>query len=146
MKLLDTYPLIVTRHREACRDFYTRHFGFEVRFDSSWFTYLHRPATDAREVPASLAFMDSDHPSAPPGPEVFAGSGALLSLQVEDATAFELALRESGVEITYAVRREPWGQVRFECVDPAGLVLDICEQVEPQAGYWERFAVGAARK
>lgn len=139
MKMLDHYPIVITHQREACRDFYARHFGFEVRFDSSWFTYLHRPASGEGEVPVSLAFMSSDHPSSPPGPEVFSGQGTILCLQVEDAAAFEQELRSSGVTITYPVRREPWGQVRFECVDPAGLVLDICEQVEPQANYWERY-------
>jgi len=139
MKMLDSYPIVTTRQREACRDFYQRHFGFEVRFDSTWFTYLHRPAAAEGEVPVSLAFMSSDHPSAPPGPEVFGGQGAILCLQVEDAAAFEQKLRASGVPIAYPVRREPWGQIRFECVDPAGLVLDICEQVEPDTGYWDRY-------
>ncbi len=139
MKMLDTYPIVVTGQREACRDFYVRHFGFEVRFDSSWFTYLHRPAAVEDEVPVSIAFMGTDHPSAPPGPEPFSGHGAILALQVDDAAAFEQQLRHAGVTITYPVRREPWGQVRFQCVDPAGLALDICEQVEPAAGYWDRY-------
>lgn len=139
MKLLDSYPIIVTDQRAACRDFYVQHFGFEVRFDSSWFVYLHRPAGADGEMPVSLAFMSSDHPSAPPGPETFSGKGAILCFQVEDARAAEHALRDAGVTISYSVRREPWGQVRFECVDPAGLAIDICEQVEPDAGYWESY-------
>ncbi len=139
MQLLDHYPIITTPALLACRDFYVRHFGFEARFESTWFVYLHRPAQGADESPMSLAFMSPDHPSAPPGPEVFSGLGAILCLQVPNAQALHDRLLAEGVPITYSVRREDWGQVRFDCRDPSGLILDICEQVEPAPGYWERY-------
>jgi hypothetical protein len=34
--------------------------------------------------------------------------------------------------------------LRFQVRDPAGLVLDIVEQVEPEAGYWDRYGVAVA--
>ena len=83
MKLESAYPVIVTDAIGACRDFYVRHFGFEVLFESSWFIYL---ASQANPVLA-LAFMSPDHPSSPPGPEKFKGQGMFFTLQVTDAAA-----------------------------------------------------------
>jgi catechol 2,3-dioxygenase-like lactoylglutathione lyase family enzyme len=142
MKLVDHYPLITTTAHAACRDFYVRHFGFEVAFEASWFVFLNRPAGEG-ESAMSLAFMTPDHPSKPPGPEIFSGLGAILTLQVEDAQAFHDELQAAGVPIAYAVHHEPWGQIRFACKDPSGLMLDICQQVEPAAGFWDPYMAAA---
>ncbi|MGH8858685.1 MAG: VOC family protein, partial [Polaromonas sp.] len=72
MRVVDHYPIITTAARDACRDFYVSHFGFEVRFEASWFVYLHRPGAEG-DAAISLAFMAPDHPSVPPGPELFSG-------------------------------------------------------------------------
>ena len=140
-RLLSAYPLVTTPHLAACRDFHQRHFGFEVVFEASWFVLLARPA---EEGTVSLAFMTPDHPSRPPGPEVFGGQGLLLTLQTDDARTAAARLQAAGVELSYPLTREPWGQLRCQVRDPSGLVLDIVEQVEPDAGYWDRYAVAAA--
>jgi uncharacterized glyoxalase superfamily protein PhnB len=138
MRLVDHYPLITTPAREACRDFYVRHFGFEVRFEASWFLYLHRPGMEG-ESPISLAFMTPDHPSTPPGPEVFNGLGAIMTFQVEDAEALHAECKAAGVPISYPLTKERWGQLRFSCTDPSGLMLDIVQQIEPAPGFWEPY-------
>jgi len=33
--------------------------------------------------------------------------------------------------------------VRFQVQAPSGLVLDIVEQAEPAAGFWDRYMTGA---
>lgn len=63
MRLQDFYPIVVTEHLGACRDFYQHWFELDIVFEASWFVLLA-----AREGRASLAFMHPDHPSAPPGP------------------------------------------------------------------------------
>jgi uncharacterized glyoxalase superfamily protein PhnB len=141
MRLLDHYPLITTPRLHDCAAFYTRHFGFEAVFSASWFVLLQRSAREG-EPGISLAFMSPEHPSSPPGPESFTGLGALLTIQVDDAHACEAELRTAGVAISHPARREAWGQVRLQCVDPGGLVLDLCEQVEPEAGFWARYMAG----
>ncbi len=62
MRLQDFYPIVVTEHLAACRDFYGRWFDLDIVFQASWFVLL-----GARESRGSLAFMHPDHPSAPPG-------------------------------------------------------------------------------
>jgi catechol 2,3-dioxygenase-like lactoylglutathione lyase family enzyme len=134
MQLQDFYPIIVTDKLVACRDFYLRWFGLAVVFESSWFILLANP--DGR---ASLAFMHPEHPSAPPGPEPFNGLGMCLEFQVADARSEYHRLTNEGANITYALRDEPFGQRRFGLFDPAGTWIDVVEQIEPAAGWWDQY-------
>lgn len=134
MRFTDRYPIIVTAHKDTCRDFWVRHVGLQVGFDSSWFCWLAAP-----DGSLSIAFMTPDHPSAPPGPEAFGGSGLCFELQVEDASAALEAFTASGVYPELPLTVEPFGQRRFGFRDPAGLWVDVVEQVEPARGWWDRF-------
>jgi catechol 2,3-dioxygenase-like lactoylglutathione lyase family enzyme len=136
MQFIDRYPIIVTPHKNACRDFWVRHFQLEIGFDSSWFVWLHS-ADDS----LSLAFMTPDHPSAPPGPEPFSGRGMCLELQVDDADSAHAAFVASGGRAGYPLTDEPFGQRRFGFADPAGLWVDVVQQTEPAAGFWDRYLV-----
>lgn len=135
MRLQSAYPVVVTERMAECRDFYVRHFGFEVAFEASWFVYLS--AGDGQ--PYAIAFMTPDHPSRPPGPEKFDGKGLFLTLQVADAGKEFERLREAGVVISYPIADEPWGQRRFGVIDPSGVWLDVVQQTEPAAGYWDGY-------
>jgi catechol 2,3-dioxygenase-like lactoylglutathione lyase family enzyme len=135
MRFLDRYPIFITPKIKECRDFYVKHLGFAVGFESSWIVYLQ-----AEEGGASVAFMTPDHPSAPPGPEVYAGKGMCFELCVEDARAAHAELKARGLPIAYPLTDEPFGQRRFGFFDPAGVWVDVVEQIEPAQGYWERHA------
>ena len=45
----------------------------------------------------------------------------------------------TGLSIALALRDEPWGQRRFGLVDPAGMWVDVVEQIEPEAGWWDAY-------
>ena len=135
MQVESAYPVIVTDGIGSCRDFYVRHFGFEVVFESSWFIYLAAAGNPA----LGIAFMSSDHPSQPPGPEKFNGQGMFFTLQVADASAEFEKVRESGARIAYPLRDEPWGQRRFGLIDPSGTWVDVVQQIEPAAGFWDPY-------
>lgn len=134
MRFTDRYPIFVTPRKETCRDFWTRHLGFEVGFDSTWFTLL-----TGGQGSASIAFMTPDHPSAPPGPEVFSGRGVCFELQVDDVDAAYARFAASGAQADYPLTSEPFGQRRFGFFDPAGLWVDVVQQTEPAAGFWDRY-------
>jgi catechol 2,3-dioxygenase-like lactoylglutathione lyase family enzyme len=134
MRFVDRYPIIVTPRKDACRDFWTRHLGFEVGFDSTWFVWLV-----GEEGSASIAFMTPDHPSAPPGPEPFSGKGVCFELQVADAQAAFARFAETGARCDYPLKAEPFGQRRFGFFDPSGLWVDVVQQIEPTAGFWDRY-------
>lgn len=138
--LQDFYPIIVTDKLFACRGFYTRWFGMQVGFQSSWFIWLHSLESDTGGR-ASLAFMHPDHPSSPPGPEAFSGKGMLLTFQVADARQTHAQFVASGLQIAYELRDEPFGQRRFGLYDPTGVWVDVVEQIEPAAGWWDRYLI-----
>jgi catechol 2,3-dioxygenase-like lactoylglutathione lyase family enzyme len=134
MQLQDFYPIVVTEHLVACRDFYRRWFELEVAFEASWFVLLGTPGGRA-----SLAFMHPSHPSAPPGPESFSGKGVCLEFQVADAAAEYARFQLGGAAIGLQLRDEPFGQRRFGLFDPAGVWIDVVEQIEPAPGWWDRY-------
>ena len=135
VRFIDRYPIFVTPKLAECRDFYVKHLGFVVAFEASWIVYLQ-----AEEGTASLAFMTSDHPSAPPGPDVFGARGMCFELCVEDAREAYAQFKARGLPITYPLTDEPFGQRRFGFSDPSGLWVDIVEQIEPAVGFWEHHA------
>jgi uncharacterized glyoxalase superfamily protein PhnB len=134
MKLLASYPIVVTDRLHECLDFYTRWFGFEVVFEANWIVVL----SSGGKAP-TLAFMHSSHPSTPPSPGPFTGDGTFLTLQVEDASAEYERVRAAGLECALSLTEEPWGQRRFAATDPAGMWVDVVEQTEPADGWWDRY-------
>lgn len=137
MQPLATYPVIVVAPGKlsACRDFYTGLLGFDIVFEASWFVYLNT----AGENPQGIAFMASDHPSHPPGPETFGGNGVFFTIQVADAAAEYERLKDFGASFAYAIQDEAWGQRRFALIDPAGTWVDIVEQIDPEPGFWDPY-------
>lgn len=140
MKVKDLYPLITTPALLDTRNFYILHFGFEVLFEASWFVYLSGPGEEGTRG-AVLALMHPDHPSSPPGPEAFDGRGMILTIEVSDAAAVATRLREMGAPIVHGLTDEPWGQRRVVTRDPAGVLIDVVQQIAPAPGFWERYPV-----
>lgn len=134
MKISDRYPIVVTDYKVACRDFWQRHFGLDVLFDSDWFVLLGN-----EQQGSVVAFMSPDHPSAPPGPECFGGQGVCLEIEVDDIVQTHHAFTLGGGPVAYPLTREPFGQHRFGLRDPSGLWVDVVEQIAPQDGYWDRY-------
>jgi catechol 2,3-dioxygenase-like lactoylglutathione lyase family enzyme len=137
MTLQAFYPIVVTEHLAACRDFYRRWFELDVVFEATWFVLLN----DGAGGRASLAFMHPGHPSAPPRPDPFNGKGMCLEFQVADATAEHERFAKGGAPIALELRDEPFGQRRFGLFDPAGVWIDVVEQIEPAAGWWDQYVV-----
>ena len=139
MEIADSYPVVVTDSLRECRNFYRERFGFEVAFDSSWFVLV----SGGGAHPTSLAFMHSSHPSSPPDPAQHRGEGSFLTFQVADARAEYDRLSEAGAEFALELTEEPWGQRRFALTDPAGVWVDVVEQIEPAAGWWDPYLEGS---
>ena len=95
--------------------------------------------TSGGNPPDGVAFMAPNHPSQPPGPEAFNGKGMFLTLQVADAGVEFERLKGAGVSIAYPVQDEPWGQRRFGLFDPAGMWVDVVQQIDPAPGFWDKY-------
>jgi uncharacterized glyoxalase superfamily protein PhnB len=135
MELVDAYPIVITDRLRECRDFYGRWFGFEVAFEADWIVVL----SSGGDRPATLAFMHSEHPSSPPSPAAYSGEGMFITLQVADAHSEHERLVAAGLRCDLDLTDEPWGQRRFGVIDPAGMWVDVVEQIEPAAGWWDPY-------
>ena len=134
MAIVDSYPLFTVASLAASRDFFVRHFAMTVLFEASWVAML---TSDGESI--ALGLMSADHPSQPPGPELFEGRGALLTLQVDDAQALGAQLAAAGVELVHPLTDEPWGQRRLMVRDPSGIAIDVVEQIAPAPGFWDAY-------
>jgi len=132
---LDTYPLITVKQLGDSRDFFVKYFDMSIVFEASWVAMLSRKEAG----PIVLGLMTPDHPSKPPGPGAFDGKGMILTFQVGDAAAKHKRLQVAGAPIVYGLAVEPWGQKRFMVQDPSGILVDVVEQIEPAAGFWEKY-------
>lgn len=135
MSTLAAYPLITVKHLQASRDFFVSHFGMNIVFEASWVVML----SSGTEGVIALGLMTADHPSNPPGPEIFDGRGMIITLQVENVTDVHTRLSQSGAPIVYGPADEPWGQRRFMTRDPSGVLVDVVEQTEPVPGFWDKY-------
>lgn len=142
MKIMDSYPLITVKDMRASSGFYVKHFGLDVIFASSWVVMLG----DGASGKIALGLMSPDHPTNPPGPEVFDGKGMIVTMQVRDCAKACAALKEQGVEIFYDLHDEPWGQRRFTLHDPSGVLVDVVEQVQPAEGWWDSYMTTASAR
>jgi catechol 2,3-dioxygenase-like lactoylglutathione lyase family enzyme len=131
----DTYPLITVRDLAQSRDFFVGVLGMSVVFEASWVAMLGRQEGG----PIVLGLLTADHPSNPPGPETFDGKGMIMTFQVGDAAAEHKRLQAAGAPIVYGLATEPWGQRRFMVRDPSGFLVDVVEQIEPAAGFWDKY-------
>lgn len=130
----EIYTGFICKKLKETKEFYIRWFKMQVIFESSWFILLQT----GEKKKFHIAFMHEKHPSSPPSDAAFKG-GVWLTLQVADAkTEYEM-LQKAGIQITYHLKDEPWGQRRFGVTDPNGIYIDVVEQTEPQKGYWEKY-------
>lgn len=135
MKDIDQiYTVFITNKLDETVKFYESYFGFTKLFESAFFVLLQSPGSKN-----CVAFMDEEHPTAPPTPARFNGSGSFLTLEVSDAETLFSEIKKQGLKIDYPLKDEAWGQRRFGVVDPNGLWVDVVQQIEPQADFWPRY-------
>lgn len=131
----DVYPVFVTKDLTITKQFYEKWFNLKPVFESGFFMLLA-----SEDNSRSIGFLSEEHPSSPPSmPAMNTQAGVFLTLQVEDARADFDRLKKAGLEISYELRDEPWGQRRFGVVDPNGMYIDVVQQIEPEKGFWEKY-------
>ena len=63
----------------------------------------------------------------------------ILTVEVSDAANVFERFSAAGAPIVHPLTDEDWGQRRFMTRDPAGVLVDIVQQIEPKAGYWDQY-------
>jgi hypothetical protein len=90
MRIIDRYPIIVTPKFRLPRFLVPAHRPKRiVRGELVRFARGRRSKRD-------VCLHESDHPSAPPGPETFSGTGMCFEIQVEDAAAAFAEFQHNG--------------------------------------------------
>ena len=59
--------------------------------------------------------------------------GLILAFTVDDLAAQEARIKSEGVEITMALREEPWGEKLFQVTDPSGIIVQFVEWADQDA-------------
>ena len=129
------YTVFITKKLTETVHFYERYFGFTKLFESTFFVLLQTTG----EQKFSIAFMDEEHPTAPPTPKAFNGSGSFLTLEVSNAQTLYEDLKKRGLPVAYELKEETWGQTRFAVLDPNNIWIDVVQQIQPAEGFWEKY-------
>jgi len=137
IEYVESYPVVITKNISESKKFYQRWLDLEIVFEATWFVFLQSKGDNR----ISFTLIDENHPSDPPSYGAFDGKGCFLTLQVKDAAKVYHKLRTMHAPITYELKKEDWGQLRFGLTDPNGLYIDIVQQVDPVPGYWDRYSV-----
>lgn len=121
------YPLAITKKIKECASFYTKNFNFTVVFEEDWYIHLLHEKSGAE-----LGFMIPNADNQPKQLHAgFSGNGMVYSFEVEDAKSeYEHLSGKSEVDIVLELKDEVWGQRHFIVRDPAGIYVDVVQQLE----------------
>lgn len=115
-----------TEKLQESKDFYMRHFGFELAFESNWYIELVTPKRDA-----GISFTLPEREEG----EFFNGRGCILSLEVDDVDAEYKRLQKEGLLIYQEIQEKPWGERSFVIDDPNGVHVYIYKLIEKTEEY-----------
>jgi catechol 2,3-dioxygenase-like lactoylglutathione lyase family enzyme len=139
MKINSFYPVILTKDVPGSRDFYTRHFPFEVTFDAGWYVSLRAK----QEVPFELALLEPEHETIPEGFRTALDGGLILNFEVDDVDAEYARLIAAGLPVHLKIRSEAFGQRHFITSDPNGILIDVIQNIPPSEEYAKQFTESA---
>ena len=136
MKINSFYPVILTNNVPASKEFYTRHFPFELTFDAGWYVSLKAK----QEFPFELALLEPGHTTIPEGFRSALRGSLILNFEVDDADAEYSRLKAAGLPIHLEIRSEDFGQRHFITSDPNGILIDIIQIIPPSEEYAKQYA------
>ena len=131
MELTEHFTLFVVDDPTKCSGFYEQYFGFQRTVDMGWYVQLESTGAN----PYGLAFMAPGHASQSRDHDTVVAGNLFLTFGVADATAERDRLADAGVAVCQQLRDEPWGQRHFIVSDPAGIGIDIVEEIEPDPAF-----------
>jgi catechol 2,3-dioxygenase-like lactoylglutathione lyase family enzyme len=126
MKIKRVDATISTYKLQESKEFYSKHFGFRLVYESDW--YLELVAGD--EPFFGISFT---RPQREAGD--FFSKGLIISFEVDDVDAEYQRLRAEGLEIVQKIEEKPWGERSFVIDDPSGVHLYIYKLIAPTQEY-----------
>ena len=130
----NSFPVFIVANLQSAKTFYTEHLGFGVAFENDWYLHL------VSESGVQLGFLLPDQPTQPEMfHQAYSGSGAIFSIEVDDADAAYAFARNQSLNIVLELRSEDWGQRHFCIEDPNGVHLDIVQAIAPTDAYEQGY-------
>lgn len=126
MKIKRVDTTISTDKLSESKEFYIRHFNFELVYESDWYIELIAPG-----LPAGISFTKPQRDAG----EFFHGSGIIISFEVDDVDAEYQRLKAAGVKIYQDLLDKPWGERSFVVNDPNGVHVYIYKSIPPTPEY-----------
>ncbi len=105
-----------TEKMDESKRFYQNHFGFVLTSESEWYIELYSP-----EDKIGISFVRAEREDG----EFFAGSGVILSFEVDDVYKERDRLAGEGLHIAQEIENKPWGERSFVVNDPNGVHVYI---------------------
>jgi catechol 2,3-dioxygenase-like lactoylglutathione lyase family enzyme len=139
MKINSFYPVILTNDVAGSKDFYTKHFPFNVTFDGGWYVSLKAK----QEFPFELALLEPNHQTIPADFRLALNGGLILNFEVDDADAEYARLRTAGLPIHLEIRSEDFGQRHFITCDPNAILIDVIQVIPPSEEYAKKYTADA---
>lgn len=136
MHVASSYPVLLTDRVAETAAFYQDYFEFRVVFDAGWYVSLQQHS-GARVW--ELAVLRYDHETIPSSFRQ-PSQGILLNFEVDDAGAeYDRLVKDGGLETVLHLQDEAFGQRHFMVVDPAGNLIDVIENIEPDQEYRQSY-------
>jgi uncharacterized glyoxalase superfamily protein PhnB len=126
MKIKRVDSTISTNKLRESKEFYMKHFGFQLVYESDWYVELLAPGAPAIGVSFTLPQREAGE---------FFNKGLIISFEVDDADAEYRRLKAAGLEIVQDLVDKPWGERSFVVDDPNGVHLYIYKTIPPTPEY-----------
>jgi catechol 2,3-dioxygenase-like lactoylglutathione lyase family enzyme len=136
MKINSFYPVILTNDVAGSKDFYTKHFPFEVIFDAGWYVSLKAK----QDFPFELALLEPNHTTIPEKFRINLNGGLILNFEVDNADEEYARLKKAGLPIHLEIRSEDFGQRHFITSDPNGILIDVIQNIPPSEEYMKNYS------
>ncbi|AQA20755.1 glyoxalase/Bleomycin resistance /Dioxygenase superfamily protein [Rhodococcus sp. MTM3W5.2] len=112
----------------ASSTFFVTHLGYREQAAADGFASLNRP-----DAAVDIVLLQRGIEVLPEGFRDRHADGLILAFTVDDLAAQEARIKSEGVEITMALREEPWGEKLFQVTDPNGIVVQFVEWADRDA-------------
>ncbi|MFF6900235.1 VOC family protein [Streptomyces hydrogenans] len=110
----------------ASQRFFTTHLGYAVQAAADGFASLSRD-----DAAMDVVLLARGSEVLPADQRDRHAAGLIVAFTTTGIEAEERRLRAEGVDITLALREEPWGERLFQITDPNGVVVQFVEWVTP---------------
>jgi catechol 2,3-dioxygenase-like lactoylglutathione lyase family enzyme len=134
MAINSLYPVICTDKITESKEFYIKHFNFEVTFEADWYVSLRTPHSPHFE----LALLDYRHESIPQAFQT-PTRGVLINIEVLDVDRDYNRIQASGLSMVLDIKSEQWGQRHFIIKDPNDLLVDVVQTIPPSESYEQQY-------